>query len=129
MERQFQPALDAYVAGGNPFDGGGEGAARDKADEELARAMQWESRSPFPLQAYWPVFHLARKRGLPLVALGVDRRDFACWASKVLSCPVIIPRAPFGDQACLRVKLDIIRCALSWRSTTIFLWRDSERVN
>lgn len=77
MEQQFQPALDAYVAGGRAAgggDGGKAGPSRDLADAELAKAVEWDQRSAYPFDAYLPVLHLARARGLPLVALGVDRQ-------------------------------------------------------
>lgn len=54
-------------------DKGQPGPSRDAADAELAKATQWEKRSAYPFDAYRPIFHLARSRGLPLVALGVDR--------------------------------------------------------
>lgn len=73
MERQFQSALDEYVAGGEDGAGREAGEVRDRADLELAKATQWEQRSAFPFDAYRPLFHLARRRGLPLVALGIDR--------------------------------------------------------
>lgn len=73
MERQFQAALDAYVAGGTEPGAAEPGPTRDAADQELAKVTQWEERSSLPFDAYRPVFHLARRRGLPLVALGVDR--------------------------------------------------------
>ncbi|CAN0179890.1 unnamed protein product, partial [Laminaria digitata] len=73
VERQFQPALDAYLAGGGlTSSAAGPGPERDEADAELALATEWEQRYAFPFEAYRPVFHLARRRGLPLVALGVD---------------------------------------------------------
>lgn len=72
VERQFQGALDAYVAGGKEAGAAEPGPTRDAADQELAKATQWEERSSLPFDAYRPVFHLARRRGLPLVALGVD---------------------------------------------------------
>lgn len=64
---QFQPALDAYIAGGK--------AAVDleSADAELAKATQWGERCAFPFENFLPLLHLARSRGLPLVALGIDR--------------------------------------------------------
>lgn len=66
VEMQFQPALDAYIAGREEGDLAG-------ADAELAEATQWEDRCAFPFENFLPVFHLARSRGLPLVAMGVDR--------------------------------------------------------
>ncbi|CBJ27968.1 conserved unknown protein [Ectocarpus siliculosus] len=71
VEMQFQPALDSYVAGG---DQGGDGKDEDldSADAELARATQWAERCAFPFENFLPLFHLARRRGLPMVALGVD---------------------------------------------------------
>lgn len=65
---QFQPALDAYIAG--------QGGDLASADAELAKATQWEDRCAFPFENFLPVFHLARSRGLPLVAMGVDRYVF-----------------------------------------------------
>ena len=73
MERKFQAALDAYVGGDITASAAGPGPERDQADKELAAATEWEQRCAFPFDAYRPVFHLARRRGLPLVALGVDR--------------------------------------------------------
>lgn len=64
VEMQFQPALDAYIA-----ERQGDLAA---ADAELAEATQWEDRCAFPFENFLPVLHLARSRGLPLVAMGVD---------------------------------------------------------
>lgn len=70
---QFQPALDAYVAGGGQGGDGKDGGDLASADAELARATQWAERCAFPLDNFLPLFHLARRRGLPMVALGVDR--------------------------------------------------------
>lgn len=67
---QFQPALDAYIA-----ERQGDLAA---ADAELAEATQWEDRCAFPFENFLPVLHLARSRGLPLVAMGVDRCVCMC---------------------------------------------------
>jgi len=76
---QFQPALDAYVAGGQEGQGGQEDL--DRADAELAEAIQWDERCAFPFDNFRPVFHLARSRGLPLLAMGVDRCVSATRAS------------------------------------------------
>lgn len=70
---QFQPALDAYIAGGQGRQGGQGQGDLDRADDELAEAIQWNERCPFPFDNFLPVFHLARSRGLPLLAMGVDR--------------------------------------------------------
>ncbi|CAM9592851.1 unnamed protein product [Ectocarpus fasciculatus] len=73
VEMQFQPALDSYVAGGGEGGDGTEGEGDlDSADAELARATQWAERCAFPFENFLPLFHLARRRGLPMVALGVD---------------------------------------------------------
>ncbi|CAN0403512.1 unnamed protein product [Ectocarpus sp. 12 AP-2014] len=71
VEMQFQPALDSYVAEGGQG-GGGKDGDLDSADAELARATQWAERCAFPFENFLPLFHLARRRGLPMVALGVD---------------------------------------------------------
>ncbi|CAM9595553.1 unnamed protein product [Choristocarpus tenellus] len=74
VERQFQPALDAYIAsGGKAQSSPGEEKATEEADAELKRDTQWEARSLFPFESYLPVLHMARTRGIPLVALGVER--------------------------------------------------------
>lgn len=73
MERQFQAALDEYIADGRPPGASEPGEVLDQADARLADATQWEKRSILPFDAYRPVFHMARRRGLPLVALGMDR--------------------------------------------------------
>lgn len=75
VEMQFQPALDAYIAG----DQGNGGAAMDSADTELEKATQWKERCAFPFENFLPVFHLARSRGLPMVAMGVDRYHGGGW--------------------------------------------------
>eukprot|EP00903_Cladosiphon_okamuranus_P020354 g18674.t1 len=64
VEMQFQPALDAYLAG--------QGEDLATADAVLAEATQWGDRCAFPFENFLPVFHLARSRGLPLLAMGVD---------------------------------------------------------
>lgn len=50
------------------------GLSLDEADAKLAEATEWERRSKYPFEAFLPIFHLARSRGLALIALGVDRR-------------------------------------------------------
>ncbi|CAM9847076.1 unnamed protein product [Ascophyllum nodosum] len=72
VERQFQSALDDYVAEGRTPGASEPGELLDQADARLAEATQWKERSTLPFDSYRPVFHLARRRGLPLVALGVD---------------------------------------------------------
>lgn len=64
VQRQFQPALDAYVAG-----------AMDEA--ELEAAVEWRRRWFWPFAAYLPVFRACRELSIPLLALNVDSEDLS----------------------------------------------------
>lgn len=62
VQLQFQPALDAYVAG-------------KISAEDLKVAVEWEKRWSWSFDGYLPVFETARKLQIRLVALNVDSED------------------------------------------------------
>jgi hypothetical protein len=62
IQLQFQPALDDFVAG-------------KISEEEMLKETQWSTRWTWPYKNYRPVFNLARKLNIPLVALNVDGED------------------------------------------------------
>ncbi|CAM9468980.1 unnamed protein product [Chrysoparadoxa australica] len=64
VEQQFQPALDAYIRKdiGN----------LEEADARLKRDTEWDERWAWSIEGYLPVLHLARSRGMKLVALSPD---------------------------------------------------------
>lgn len=62
VQVQFQPALDAYIAG-------------KISAEEMKRQVDWEKRWSWSFDGYLPVFETARKLKIPLIALNVDSED------------------------------------------------------
>ena len=69
VQQQYQPALDAYVAG-------------NLREDELEAAVQWRTRWSWSFDAFVPVLRICREltveRGLPtqLLALNVDSEDW-----------------------------------------------------
>lgn len=61
VRAEFQPALDAYVAGdlGESLDG-------------LRNEAHWDDHWPFPIEAYGSVLDMCRELSLPIVALGAS---------------------------------------------------------
>lgn len=61
VRSEFQPALDAYVAG-------------ELGDDlsALRVAARWDEHWPFPITSYASVLDMCRELGLPLVALGTS---------------------------------------------------------
>ena len=64
IQLQFQPALDAFVAG-------------NISEEQMLEQTQWSTRWTWPYENYRPVFDLARQLNIPLVALNVNGEDLA----------------------------------------------------
>jgi hypothetical protein len=62
---QYQAALDAYVKSKE------EGISEAEADAELEKGTEWATNWKWDFEVYKPVFHLARNKGIPLVALNV----------------------------------------------------------
>lgn len=58
VERPFQPALDAYVAG-------------NLSDAELFEATEWASRWGWPYENYLPLLHACRRHSVPLLAMSL----------------------------------------------------------
>lgn len=63
IEQQYQPLLDAYSKSTLP---------NEEADEELLTKCEWGTRWKFDAAPYKELLHLAKKSGIPLVALGVS---------------------------------------------------------
>jgi uncharacterized iron-regulated protein len=61
----FQAALDAYVRSKK------EGISEEAADTAFIAGTDWLKRWVWDFEVYKPIFHLARDRGIPLVALNV----------------------------------------------------------
>ena len=61
----FQAALDTYIKSSK------NGIDEKEADEILVRDTDWLNRWQWDFEVYKSVFHLARKQGIPLVALGL----------------------------------------------------------
>lgn len=64
IQVQFQPALDAYVAG-------------SISEETMLTDVQWEKRWSWSFDNYRPVFELAKEFKIPLIALNVNSEDLA----------------------------------------------------
>lgn len=62
---QYQTALDAYVRSKV------EGVSEEEADAAVVRDTEWTTNWKWDFEVYKPVFHLARDKGIPLVALNV----------------------------------------------------------
>lgn len=71
VQVQFQPALDAYVAG-------------EIGTDTLREQVQWDKRWIWPWRVYEPVFSTAQELGIPLIALNVDSEDLALVEKKGL---------------------------------------------
>lgn len=61
----FQKALDVYISSA-----GGE-ITEEAADAAFIKGTDWLNRWVWDFEVYKPIFHLARNRGIPLVALNV----------------------------------------------------------
>ncbi|KAJ8608261.1 hypothetical protein CTAYLR_007289 [Chrysophaeum taylorii] len=66
VRAEFQPALDAYVAG-----------EFGKNVDALRVAARWDEHWPFPISSYASVLDMCRELGLPLVALGASSDELA----------------------------------------------------
>jgi len=64
VQIQYQPALDAYIQG-------------TITEEQMLQQTQWATRWTWPFENYRPVFTLARKLKIPLIALNVNSEDLA----------------------------------------------------
>lgn len=62
VQQQFQPALDAYVAG-------------TINENELKKATEWETRWYWSFDVYRPILKICRDLGLPLLALDISTED------------------------------------------------------
>lgn len=60
FQQPFQPHLDAYVAG-------------EISEKELLRRTEYFERWRFDYRLYQPILRFARKHGIPLVALNLER--------------------------------------------------------
>ncbi len=69
IQVQFQPILDAYVAG-------------TLSEEKMLSYVQWEKRWSWSFENYRPVFELARELNIPLIALNVNSEDLAAVEEK-----------------------------------------------
>lgn len=58
VERPFQPALDAYIAG-------------TLSDDALYEATEWADRWGWPYENYLPLLHACRRHGVPLLAMSL----------------------------------------------------------
>lgn len=64
IQVQFQPSLDAFVAG-------------TISEEQMLEETQWNSRWSWPYVNYRPIFALAQTLKIPLIALNVNSEDLA----------------------------------------------------
>ena len=64
IQVQFQPALDAFIAG-------------TISEEQMLEETHWSTRWTWPYENYRPVFALAQKLKIPLIALNVNSEDLA----------------------------------------------------
>ena len=64
VQVQFQPILDAYVAG-------------RLSTDEMRQGVEWDKRWTWPFEGYRGVFELARDLEIPLIALNVDSEDMS----------------------------------------------------
>ncbi len=64
IQIQFQPTLDAFVEG-------------TISEEQMLEETQWSTRWTWPYENYRPVFALAQKLKIPLIALNVNSEDLA----------------------------------------------------
>lgn len=64
VQKQFQPVLDAYVAG-------------KISAEEMREKVEWEKRWNWSFEGYLPIFEVAQKFRIPLIALNVDSEDLS----------------------------------------------------
>ncbi len=60
VQRPFQPALDAWVAG-------------ESDEAALLEGIEWEERWGFDFALYRPLFVACRERGIPMVALNAEK--------------------------------------------------------
>lgn len=89
VQQQFQPQLDAYVAG--------------RLDERrLLQQIEYFDRWGFDYRLYRPIFRYAREHGVPLVALNVDgelRRKFLFGEELSAAEQTKLPTLDDTDQA------------------------------
>mmetsp|Transcript_2842 Transcript_2842/g.4029 ORF Transcript_2842/g.4029 Transcript_2842/m.4029 type:complete len:351 (+) Transcript_2842:61-1113(+) len=64
IQIQFQSVLDNFIAG-------------SISEEQMLEQTQWSTRWSWPYENYRPVFNLARKLQIPLIALNVNNEDLA----------------------------------------------------
>ena len=64
VQIQFQPALDDYIQGKISL-------------AEMKSKVEWEKRWFWSFEGYAPIFELARKNKIPLIALNVNSEDLA----------------------------------------------------
>mmetsp|Transcript_17045 Transcript_17045/g.25805 ORF Transcript_17045/g.25805 Transcript_17045/m.25805 type:complete len:548 (+) Transcript_17045:536-2179(+) len=64
VQLQFQPFLDDYIAG-------------TITEEQMLDGVQWSTRWQWDYNNYRPIFQLARKLSIPLIALNVNSEDLA----------------------------------------------------
>lgn len=64
VQQKFQPALDAYISK--------QIKDIELADKELFETTEWTKHWPWEFESYFPVLHLAREKGISLVALNID---------------------------------------------------------
>lgn len=64
VQRQFQPALDDYIAG-------------RISTQQLRQNVQWDQRWVWPFEVYEPLIVMARDLKIPLIALNVNSEDLA----------------------------------------------------
>lgn len=64
VQLQFQAALDDYVKGSISL-------------EEMKQKVEWEKRWFWSFDGYAPIFEIARKYKIPLIALNVNSEDLA----------------------------------------------------
>ena len=64
VQIQFQPVLDQFVKG-------------SISEEKMLKEVEWERRWFWSYDKYRPIFQLARKLKIPLIALNVNSEDLA----------------------------------------------------
>lgn len=64
VQVQYQAVLDKYISG-------------EINETQLLDQVQWEKRWAWPFKVYRPIFSLARKMRIPMIALNVNSEDLA----------------------------------------------------